>query len=231
MIKINEKIKAIELRDVSEDMYADSLSETVDSRYIDLFREAAEGIAPAESYSATKALYKLCFLEEKGSVAEELTVTAVDSFKAADGTAYSKDDTKLGELIKRFEEEYSITVGLWERAPGSGYLALLGEVSEGELYRIRKTQFEEILETELTAGMLSQLAETAGSVSFEPLPAAGFEKRYNISLYDKDGAGVYTFFADSEGRVFTEFGYEVHQTPFGEWIEQLKKEHSETEDK
>ena len=207
------------LTDVENDMYTDALREELDPELIQSFNTLAKTAAVSDSLSSGRPLYAISFYDDQDN--EKLKAVVTDTrCVLINSEVFSGESFK--DILDRIEQEYCLDDALWEREPSSNYFALMKDAESADIYENVEDHFSSSRCAVLSEELIEQLKKSAGSIEIIG-KAENFEIRYALRVYSKDESSLYVFYADDEGKTYTEFGYEVKGIPLNNWISIMEK--------
>ena len=100
----------------------------------------------------------------------------------------------------KIEREHGIIYSLLSRAPGKEYFSLLSMAASGHLSENTEDPAMEGVEYDLSEKELHELMALESGITTDSERAVDPDIYYMLNIYDENGAGLYSFSADREGR-------------------------------
>ncbi len=221
--KMLEKVESITFGDVVEDSYEESIDFALEKEEIEQLKAIQDSIVlePGEVY--THASYKLTFYDKNGNKLDSWKIGWVGE---AETEAHGRIDEKgkFGKWVKNLEEKYKVDdMELYSRTPGKNYLQRLKEVDESVLDEITENNFIKGIKYELPKTDIEELKVIENEIIVGKEKHEIDEYYYKMEMYTDEGAGVYTWIVDFDGKMYTGEGYELSGEALMEWKEEIEE--------
>ncbi len=193
------------ITDVKKDMYEDVLEEPLDSAFIKRFETLVGSAELSDELSSGRPLYSIVMLDKQDK--EMLRATVTDSYCVMiNDKVFGRES--FAQLLVSIEKDYCLDEGIWERKPSSNYFALIQDAHSADLREIVNDHFAVPRHIELSDKQLKDLKNAAKNAEFSD-KNDNIKKLYSLRIYSKDESSLYVLFLDSDGKLYTEYGYEV----------------------
>ena len=193
------------ITDVKNEMYEDALEEYLDTSFIKEFERDLGSAELSDELSSGRPLYSIVMLDKQDK--EMLRATVTDSYCVIiNDKVFGRES--FAQLLASIENDYCLDEGIWERKPSSNYFALIQDAHSADLHEIVNDHFAVPRHIELSDKQLKDLKNAAQNAEFSD-KNDNIKKRYSLRLYSKDESSLYELFIDCNGKLYTEYGYEV----------------------
>ena len=226
MLSDINRAASAELTDPVDNMFSEDITERLPSQYTQLFQQALAQPERPSIPSAGRPYYSIVFRDDNGKELTKLTVCDLDTVTTDTGAVGKKGSLK--RVLESLEKNMCITSDIQKRVPGENYLFFLKDVSYIKVNEVMPNQFCKRLNMKLDASVLDDLRNSLDGIRISEKPEV-FKARYIFDLYSEDGSSLYTFRADKDGTVVTDYGYEIIGTPFTRLVSEYEKTREERE--
>jgi hypothetical protein len=190
----------ITVSDVFSGMYEPELQAELTDEEVRKFISLGDSLELSEGNLRMERFYKLTMTDKFGKIIDEWAVDAAGNTVNMEGCIVKGE--ALEAWRSEIEKEHGITYGLLSRAPGKEYFSLLSTAASGHLSENTEDPAMEGVEYDLTEEDLRELMALEDEIAVDSERAVDPDIYYILNIYDENGAGLYFFSADHEGRYF-----------------------------
>ena len=218
------QVTNIELDDIVEGSYLESIYVALDDEDIDALKRIVSKIEKCEKIPVSKPLYSLTFYDEEKNVIDVWKVCDVYTVRTANNIILSREN-EFDEWLDMIENKYNITFDIFNRTPGKNNMQQLEQADNAYITEITYNNF--------TSGVSCNLAED-DILSFKSLKneiQIMQEKQdiddyyYKIDFFDINGAELYSFIVDFDGKIYTSTGFEMTGEQAINWFGSVEKKY------
>jgi len=216
------EITSIKIVDISDDLYEDKLEYTLTSEQVSSFIELQSDLSLYDKRSGSHEWYKL---ELYGKDDEPIDTFAVGvNYFITDSTGRSYSSDKLKDWLKSVTESYDMSISkVCGRQPSDNYFKFMSEGTSGRFDEKAETNFDKVLELELTETDIKELSSALENIEFSKEATADIPFKYTIEVYNKYGAFLYAIYVDENMNIYTEYGYAITGGTITDWVEERIK--------
>ena len=221
------KVTAITVSDTAPDLYAEPLNLQLTAAECADFRNAAASLQPKDTPSTSRPYLTLTLTDDSGQTVDVWTVDTNRTITGQNAVFWKQGN--IADWLKSVADTNKIGLdAVFGRTPGSGYLQCMKDASRGKVYGSRKTQFDPERVYVLTADDFSALTAAAENAKIIPQQTDLKKYAYMMELYSENGASLYIFYLSDDGKVYTQYRYEVEKGAFTDLIEAYAKKADES---
>lgn len=216
------EITSIKIVDISDDLYEDKLEYTLTSEQVSSFIELQSDLSLYDKRSGSHEWYKLELYGKNDELIDTFAVGANYFITDSTGRSYSSD--KLKDWLKSVTESYDMSISkVCGRQPSDNYFKFMSEGTSGRFDEKAETNFDKVLELELTETDIKELSSALENIEFSKEATADIPFKYTIEVYNKYGAFLYAIYVDENMHIYTEYGYEITGGTITDWVQERIK--------
>ena len=190
----------ITVNDVFSQMYEPELQAELTDEEVRKFISLGDSLELSEGNLRMERFYKLTLTDRFGKVIDDWVVDAAGNIINMEGCLVKGD--ALETWRSEIEREHGIEYSLLSRAPGKEYFSLLSIAASGHLSENTEDPAMEGVEYDLSEKDLRELMALEYEIAADSERVTDPDIYYMLNIYDENGAGLYSFSADHEGRYF-----------------------------
>ena len=188
----------ITVSDVFSQMYEPELQAELTDEEVRGFISLGNSLELSEGNLRMERFYKLTMTDKFGNVIDEWVVDAAGNTVNMEGCLVKGE--ALEAWRSKIEREHGISYSLLSRAPGKEYFSLLSMAAFGHLSENTEDPAMEGVEYDLSEKELHELMALEYGITTDSERVVDPDIYYMLNIYDENGAGLYSFSADREGR-------------------------------
>ena len=216
------EITSIKIVDISDDLYEDKLEYTLTTEQVSSFLELQNDLYLNDKRSGSYEWYKLELYGKDDALIDTFSVGTNYFITDSAGRSYKSD--KLKDWLKSVTESYDMSISkVCGRQPSDNYFKFMSEGSSGRLDEKAETNFDKVLELELTETDIKELSSALENIEFSKEAIADIPFKYTIEVYNKYGAFLYAIYVDENMHIYTDYGYEITGGTITDWVEERIK--------
>ena len=216
------EITSIKIVDISDDLYEDKLEYTLTSEQVSSFIELQSDLSLYDKRSGSHEWYKLELYGKNDLLIDTFAVGTNYFITDSAGRSYKSD--KLKDWLKSVTESYDMSISkVSGRQPSDNYFKFLSEGTSGRFTEKAETNFDKVLELELTETDIKELSSALENTEFSKEATTDIPFKYTIEVYNKYGAFLYAIYVDENMHIYTEYGYEITGGTITDWVEERIK--------
>ncbi|WP_031547598.1 hypothetical protein [Oribacterium sp. FC2011] len=215
------KTAHITVSDIFSQMYEPELHAELNDEEVKEFISLGDSLELSKGDLRMERFYKLTMTDKSGNVIDDWVVDAAGHIVNMEGYIVKGKD--LEEWRNKIEREHEITYSLLSRAPGQEYFSLLSMAESGHLSKNTEDPAKGRIEYDLSEKEIRELMALEYEIVADSERTIDPDIYYMLNIYDKNGAGLYSFSADREGRYFCN-QYPISGKGVEDFFRKLEKE-------
>lgn len=217
-------VTEIELDDIVEDSYIESIYVTLDDEDIDALKKIVSKIEKSEEHPVSKSLYSLTFYDEKNDVIDVWEVSNVYTVKTGNNIILSRKN-ELDEWLDMIENKYNITFDIFNRTPGKNYMQQLEQADNAYITEITDNNFVSGVSCNLDEDDILSFKSLKDEIQIMQEKQNIDDYYYKIDFFDINGIELYSFIVDFDGKIYTSTGFEMTGEKVMNWFGSVEKKY------
>ncbi|WP_026516006.1 hypothetical protein [Butyrivibrio sp. MC2021] len=214
------KIDSVCLEDCVSGMYADELNEMLSINEVSSLMGILPELKQKPGNTGMHCNYKLVCYDADGNAAYEFLVDSSYNLNIKD-EVYLECTEGLKSFCKKLEQDHGYVSG-YHRTPGAQYLSMASETAKADFREATENNFVQGVSYDFKGSDLDVIKKGISSVKFLDNSEQTGELWYRISLYDKNGAGLYTIDLTHDNTVYID-NHLVDYASIADLLQELEK--------